>query len=607
MTIPVRLKITFRTILQQQGLFWLLLLLFSCSRKNDTPVEMASRASLQARADKGDLLNDVSKTGNSYVFNFETGPLTIPEQEIIRVAAEPERWKTTLTFSDGSTLVIPSKGTSLDFIVEDVKLNPSGYNPLAAMVYVRLPALGRIKVTVRGKNGEAGTITHLFREQMERQNIPVLGLYANYDNKVDLTFTDKDGRERGTTQINIRTAAIPVTDFPILQVLKTNPQAMEPGVNLVSYPGISEIDVSLPYMLDSQGEIRWLLLLKSSPDLQKLSASIGLKRTKKGTFVAGDQIQQRIVELDMFGNLLHQWDLQKLGYTFHHEVTEATNGNFLITVTKSAARLKNGQPRVNDHIIELDPAGGTVVKEWDLTTQLDSSRYQKPDGITPPEFSQSPNNWAHNNSIGEIGGNLLATARYQGIFSFTHSGTVRWIISPHKFWSAAYLPYLLNPVDKNGQPITDPAVISGDAAASDFDWPWGPHTPVVLPNNNILVFDNGYNRNWIPNSQRSDNYSRAVEYKIDEGKKTVQQVWTYGQALGAEGFAQAVSGVQYLKQTGHILFCPGLGVRTSRGYGGRIVEIDPVTKTVLFEMEITAPSGTAFHRVTRMPLYPDTL
>ncbi|MCS3557212.1 MULTISPECIES: aryl-sulfate sulfotransferase [unclassified Sphingobacterium] len=583
----------------------LIILLSSCAKDKATPIIIASQQSLSSKIDAGELLINISKN-EDYIFTFEKETLRIPLQDISKIEAELDRWRTKIIFRDGSELIVPTKGTELDYIVEKIKLNPSGYNPLAALVDVWLPTYGRIKVTVKGKNSSIGTITHLCQENAIRQSVPILGLYPDHDNLVDLTYTDMEGKERGSTQIHIRTAAISLTDFPKWKKVKALPEKMEPGMNLINYPGMSEADVSLPYMLDSEGELRWLLLLKSSPDLQKLSTSIGLKRTKKGTFIAGDQAQARVVEIDMFGNLKRQWDLQKLGYGFHHEITESNNGNFLITVTKTGARLRNGEPRVNDHIIELNPESGTLVTEWDLAHQLDTSRYIKPDGITPPLFSQTPNNWAHNNAIGEIGNDLLATLRYQGIVSFNHSGSLRWIISPHKLWKSQYHALLLNPIAEDGTPVTDPAVINGDAQIDGFDWPWGPHTPVAIANDRILVFDNGYDRNWISNSIPSrTNYSRIVEYKIDVANKTVQQLWSYGKERGAKGFSLAVSGVQYLKQTGNVLFCPGMGVSTSLGTGGRIMEINPKTKEILFELEIAANSGFAFHRVTRMPLYPE--
>src|SRR5699024_6859012 len=250
------------------------------------------------------------------------------------------------------------------------------------------------------------------------------------------------------------------------------------------------------------------------PELGQVSISSALKRTKEGLFIAGDQDQQRIIEFDMFGDLKHQWNLKQLGYSYHHDVTISSKKNFLITVTKNSARLSNGRPRVMDHIIELDPTSGSIIKEWDLADMVDTSRYLKPDGITPPQFAQSPTNWAHNNSIIEFGSGLLATIRYQGIIGFSHAGSLKWIMSPHKYWNQSYQPYLLQPITESGKTITDSAVISGEAAIPGFDWPWGPHTPIALSNNRILVFDNGYNRHWVNNALTpNNNYSRAVEYK----------------------------------------------------------------------------------------------
>jgi len=570
------------------------------------PGDHTTQKVLERMADSGYLLNSFVQEGSSYLFRFETEEVRIPLTDIKNISEDKALWQTHVTLHDGTVLTVPSKGEGLDFIVKEITLDPSGFNPLAAVADVWLPAAGRVKVTVYGKDGSNGTISHLCQSLTARQQVPVFGLYAGYNNTVKLTFTDKNGNERGSTNVHIKTNPLPVQNFPVPRTVTAQPQKMEPGLNLVSYPGESELDISYPYMVDTDGEIRWILLLKKSPDLQRFGAAIGLKRMKNGNFLSGDAQLHRIVELDMFGKLVRQWDLAKLDYTFHHEVAEATNGNFLITVSKSAARLVNGKPRINDHIIELNPTSGAVVKEWDLAKMLDTTRYEKSDGITPPMFAQSPGNWAHNNGVTELGDNLLITMRYQGLASFNHAGSLRWILSPHKGWSEPYRKFLLRPIDEQGQLLTDAKVIAGEAATSGFDWAWGPHTPVSLPNGNILVFDNGLNRQFIPNAQTA-NYSRVVEYHVDEAKGTVQQLWSYGQSRGLQGFSQALSGVQYLKQTGHVLFCPGMGVTTSNGYGGRVVEIDPRTKEVIFDLEITAPSNTAFHRVTRISLYPDNI
>ena len=587
-------------------LLGLVVLLNACSQKGNSPITISSKQYFQEIIDNGYLLNTFSKQGSDYNFIFEKGNLTVADIEIKNVVPLPDQWKTLITFTDNSQITIPSKGNSLDFIVENIQLNPSGFNPLAAKVNVNLPTYGRIKVTVLGKNNISGNISHLCTANTSKQVIPILGLYPNFNNTIELTYTDLEGNERGKTQIKIKTEALPTT-LPNQFLVTSIPSKMEPGLNLISYNGESEIDLSVPYMVDCNGDIRWILLLKTSPNLNNLSASVGVKRTQKGTLIAGDQNSSRIVEMDMFGTFLRQWDLTKLGYTFHHEITEAKNGNFLITVSKPSAKLPSGKPRINDIIIELDPLNGTVVKEWDFTTIFDPSRVFPPDGETPAQFGQSETNWAHNNAVNEMGNDILGTMRYQGVFCYSRVGKLRWIISPHKKWSAALQPYLLTPIDENGNTITNEDVLNGDASSAGFDWTWGPHTPVVIAENHILVFDNGYNRNWKSNwTSTGNNYSRVVEYKIDEIKKTVQQVWSYGKERGESCFSPAMSGVQYLHQTKNVLFCPGMNIQMTKGKGGRVVEINPITKEVVFDLELTANSGTGFHRAFRMNLYPDT-
>lgn len=590
------------------GLFFMCLAACQKTENLDNQGQENSKSILKNIIDEGEMLLYHEKEEEHYNLYFETQKITLPVEGVSSFTEYPEKWEAICTFKDGSQIKIPFQGESLDFIVKDLTLNPSGFNPLAARVEVHLPSKGRVKVEVHGKSSEDRRINHLFQAYQARQHIPILGLYQDYENKVDLVFTNKEGKERGRTTVKIQTKPLPSDFFPTLHLIHADKEKMEPGVNLVSYPGQSEIDTSCPYMVDENGEIRWILLFKESTDLKDFGASIGLHRLSNGNFISGDTHQNRLLEIDVLGNKVNEWKLGNLGYSYHHEVAEAKNGNFLITVTKNDARLTNGKPRVNDHIIELDPQSGRLVREWDLAQMLDSSRYFQPDGTTPEGFSQTPNNWAHNNAITELGTNLLATLRYQGIVSFSPGGQVQWIISPHKGWSHNFKGRLLKPVDKSGQLITDPTVINGEAAHPDFDWAWGVHTPVALPDGDILVFDNGYNRHFIDNALTEEtNYSRIVRYKIDEAKNTVQQVWAYGQNRGRETFGQALSGVQYLNETEHVLFCPGMGTITQNGYGGHVIEVDPETDKVVFELQITSPTYTAFHRVTRMPMYPPNL
>ncbi|MBP2672156.1 MAG: hypothetical protein H6Q85_2222, partial [candidate division NC10 bacterium] len=57
-----------------------------------------------------------------------------------------------------------------------------------------------------------------------------------------------------------------------------------------------------------------------------------------------------------------------------------------------------------------------------------------------------------------------------------------------------------------------------------------PHSPSLLPNGNLLLFDNGFKKN--------PQYSRAVEYALDQTAKTATMVWEYRRTPDAFGATQ---------------------------------------------------------------------
>ena len=68
-----------------------------------------------------------------------------------------------------------------------------------------------------------------------------------------------------------------------------------------------------------------------------------------------------------------------------------------------------------------------------------------------------------------------------------------------------------------------------------------------------------------------------------------------------------VSSTQYLPETDHVLFCPGVGTPTVNGLGGRVIEVDYKTKEVISEIHFSVPNYLAFHRAKRISLYPENL
>lgn len=584
--------------------------LFSACDDDPTsdPVQPAGEYSerLQQLSQTGSLLLDVTPQEGTYTFRFETDTVHVPESEITAVEEKPDEWKTRLTFADQSTLDLPTLGSSLHLTNEMIKINPTGYAPLSARLTCSFPVEGCLKVCVKGKQGRAGDLSHLFPKYGYTHQEYIHGLYDNYANTLYITLTDKQGRERLTDSLTVVTPDIGLpSQLPQTKAVVSQPDRMEPGVTLVNYLGDNEYDTHRPYIIDSQGEVRWALLLKGHPEIGNITAHTGLKRLPNGHFYCGDVKTGRILEFDMVGNLANQWSLKAHGYTFHHDVTVMPNGHFLVTVSKDNSLNAEGKTTIFDYIAEIEPENGALVREWDLKKSLDPTRTAlMPEGDT----IAIGGNWAHANAViySPDDDCLIVSCRYQGIVKLSRDNQVVWLLSPHKGWKNAGT--LLKPKDASGAWIDDPAVIAGETARDDFDWCWGPHDPVLMPNGHLLVFDNGFFRQYEDiDLYSTKGYSRAVEYEINEAERSIRQVWQYGKERGRGCYGVAISSVQALNGTDHVLFCPGVGTPNVNGVGGKIIEVDYQTKEVVYEVHLSTPNYLVFHRATRLPLYPDGL
>lgn len=566
----------------------------------------------------GSLLLHWERSNDDFRFCFETDTLLLSTAEVTEVITDDVAWRTTVRFADGEAVEVPSLGKSFGLSADAFEVNPTGYAPLSAKLTLSLPVEGRLKVCVKGKKGPATDLAYTFKKYGYNHQEYVHGLYSNAANTVYVTLTDKQGRERLTDSVTVVTPDIQIeTKYPKIQTVVSKPEQMAEGITFVNHLGDNEYDTHRPFILDAAGDIRWLVWLKDHPDL-KVTTHTGMKRRSNGNLFCGDVKTDRIVELDMVGNLVQSWDLKRFGYSFHHDVMELPNGHFLATASKADSKDDQGESTIYDYVVELDPERDAIVTVWDLKQSLDIHRTLLK---APSEGSEAGVNWAHDNGLCYSADDdcIIVTMRYQGIAKLTRQNQLVWVLSPQKGWTNPVVAnYSLNPLDSQGQTITDQKVISGEAVHPDFEYAWGAHCPTLMPNGHLLVFDNGYYRHFFdysyyynyqgpdPNTGE-DGYSRAVEYEIDETRRTVRQVWQFGHERYRTSYAPGCSSVQYLPETDHVLFCPGVGTANVNGLGGQIIEVDYRTKEVVYEVHVSVPALLAFHRATRMSLYPDNV
>ncbi|MDB5155521.1 MAG: hypothetical protein JWR50_228 [Mucilaginibacter sp.] len=501
--------------------------------------------------------------------------------------------KSTTTTTD-TTKTLPH--VVLNIPAESIKLNPFGNAPLSAIINYTTSVPGHTKIEVEGRDGIGSEITQEFADAGLTHNIPVLGLYANWDNIIDLSFLDSQGNVLAEAKLHIRTAALPVNTPTSITVDNADRAKMEPGFNLVSsFSGLPN-PPQTPYILDSYGRIRWYLDFSKNNDLKGLFYDCGIARLKNGNLYFADASSGKIYEVDMMGKIINSWSFP--GYNFHHNVFEKPNGNFLISVSKNGSTHTNGSPTVEDFILEIDRTSGKILNEWDLRESLNEYRQT---------LSNDSQDWIHVNAViyDPSDNTIIISGRVQGVFKLSYDNHVQWIMGPHVGWGQNRRGedlnnFLLTPLDAAGNKITDADVLNGNKNSPDFEWNWYQHCPTIMPNGDLMLFDNGATRNF-NGSQPS--YTRAVEFKINQANKTVQQIWEYGKERGQETFSSIVSSVFYMPGTNHILFSPGFGVQNAGGNGGKMVEVDYTTKKVVFQTSVNNANGWGWHRVYRIPLY----
>ena len=139
---------------------------------------------------------------------------------------------------------------------------------------------------------------------------------------------------------------------------------------------------------------------------------------------------------------------------------------------------------------------------------------------------------------------IIVSSRAQGsVFKISRStGQLKWILGAHENWGTNWQPYLLTPV---GTP---------------FEWNFGQHAPEVTPHGTLALYDNGNNRAnpFDPIVADDKNYSRAVEFSINETNMEVSQVWDSSKATNVDRlFTPIVGDANWLPRRGNFLVTYG--------------------------------------------------
>ena len=149
-----------------------------------------------------------------------------------RAVSSPGDWRMHFTFSDNSQETALYLGDTIYWQEDSIKVNPFGTAPLTAIVPSAMPLKGRFGVKVFGKAPDGVSIEGELSAFGEGQAIPILGLYPDYNNTVEITFLSPQGKVRARRQLQLQTAN--VHGLSNLEITQNQLPADDDGIFFIS-------------------------------------------------------------------------------------------------------------------------------------------------------------------------------------------------------------------------------------------------------------------------------------------------------------------------------------------------------------------------------------
>jgi hypothetical protein len=463
----------------------------------------------------------------------------------------------------------------------ELKANPNPRAPLAAVLTFK--ASGPVTTAVSIDDGLAQRTLNFGPHLDPTKGLPIVDLAAGRQFNVSVQISDKSGTTTSSKVLSFRTPALPTPglEWPTLTTTLADGGVLEPGLRFISVrrraPGRQSFQTKsqqefargwgLILALDAKGDVRWYYIS------QRRVA--GIKPSPDGTLLFTTE-DQRVVKIDMLGNIIRQWypEKRRLGpvagateitglQTLHHEpsitpwgtyISMSAHGREILdypsSVTDPQAPRKPTMV-MGDKIVEFN-ADGKVVWEWDAFEHLDPYllHYHTFQPYWAVRGYPGYADWTHGNGITFDAERDLVIASFKHLDALVaidrKTKDIRWIFGDPKGWPEKYQSRILKPIGLTR-------------------YPWSQHHPHVTPQGTIVYYDNGmfqarpFDGQEIVPFHRS--YSRAVEIKVDPKAMTVTELWTSEKEQKPDSCVHwAMGDAQRMPSTSNMMvirsFCP---------------------------------------------------
>ena len=456
--------------------------------------------------------------------------------------------------------------------------------PLAGLLTLTSDTDSRVSVSV---NDGITTWERDFFDYGRNHSLILLGFKPKRTNAITVTIRDRYRNAFTVAQpLSFITGPLP-SGMPTITLITNYPDLMEPGYTMFRV-GNNTTSASYVTFVDNAGQVVWYSSLLTPSDVHQLTnGDLFFPLTSTAGFV----------EANMLGQTVKTWTAPT-GYrvdshedliTDHGTILYINNTSRTITNFPTSATNPNapkGTSTVNcNRVVEMSATDSTLLNNWSLIDMLDPVRIDYLPFLLPfygidPEHANAVIDSTNDDSI------VVSMRNQDAVVKFTRAGQIKWILGPHENWGPQWQPYLLTPVGTN------------------FAWQYGQHAPIPTPQGTWLMYDDGNCRAepFAASVPDQKNYSRAVEYRIDETNMTVSQEWEYTGTNTDRLYTDRVGNASWLAQRGNVLITYGYVLYengsppspyTASATMVRIKEVthDPIP-SVVFDLELFDPSNT---------------
>lgn len=463
-----------------------------------------------------------------------------------------------------------------DYTIQNplIKYNAYFVNPLSAVVLFKTQEEVAITLRVLGKTSKADFYKSFAKAKVHI--IPVLGLYSDYENKIELSIWQNPSSKV------VHTIKVPDVFDSKKQVesIATTHEYMQDNIMMLT-PAQDANTIGV----DCMGDVRLYFNEQFSWDVSRVENGNIIISSEK--LVRMPYFLSGLYEMSLIGKVYKEY---RVPTGYHHDNFVMKDGNIL------ALSCDYENNTVEDRCILIDRNTGGVLREYNFSDFIDIGEGKS--------GSWSDDDWFHCNSVWYDENTNSITLSGRHIDSMVNidfdSGKLNWIIGDPEGWSQKMQKYFFKPIGKN------------------FEWQYEQHANLITPLGEVMCFDNHQygSKDSAKYKKAAEGYSRGVKYKIDTKEMTIEQTWQYGKERGSDFYSPYICNVAYYNE-GHYLIHSGgiaydaqgnpsnhLGPYTSRN-GGTIKSITVEMNDDKNEYELHAHGN--YYRATKLKLYSDNI